>query len=78
MKAGLLFANGRAKAKENNFISEERIRRMIESRSLDEAVRILFEINYAGGMMVDPNDFYTILHEEERLLYEFMREVNPK
>lgn len=78
MKAGLLFANGRAKAKENNFISEERIRRMIESRSLDEAVRILFEINYAGGMMVEPNDFYTILHEEERLLYEFMREVTPK
>ncbi|HQC55201.1 MAG TPA: V-type ATPase subunit [Clostridia bacterium] len=78
MKEGLLFANGRAKAKENNFISEERIRRMQESKSLDEAVRILFEINYAGGMMVEPDDFYSILVEEERLLYEFMHECAPK
>lgn len=78
MKEGLIFANARAKAKEHNFISEERLRRMIEAKSLDEAVRILFEVNYAGGMIVDTNLFYSLLYEEEKILYEFIKEVTPE
>ncbi|NLT19110.1 MAG: V-type sodium ATPase subunit C [Firmicutes bacterium ADurb.Bin080] len=78
MKEGLIFANARAKAKEHNLISEERIKRMIEAPSLNEAVRILYEINYAGGMIAEGDDFYSILEEEKRLVNKFVREATPK
>lgn len=77
MKEGLIFANARAKAKEHNLISEERIKRMMECSSIEDAIRILYEINYAGGMIVEPSDFYALLHEEERLLTLFVKEACP-
>lgn len=77
MKEGLIFANARAKAKEYNLLSEERLHRMMEAKSLDEAVRILIETNYAGGMIVEGNNFYDLLREEERLVTQFVREVAP-
>ncbi len=77
MKEGLIFANARAKAKEHNLISEERVKRMMECSSVEDAIRILYEINYAGGMILETNDFYSLLHEEERLLTLFVKEVCP-
>lgn len=79
MKEGLIFANTRAKAKELNLFSEERLLRMMECSSLNDAVRILVEANYGGGTIVDDvNDFERILKEEQRLATEFVREVAPK
>ncbi|MFA7663739.1 MAG: V-type ATPase subunit [Clostridia bacterium] len=78
MKEGLIFANARAKAKEQNLISEERIKRMIEAPSLNDAIRILYEINYAGGMIAQGDDFYPILEEEKRLVNKFVLEVAPE
>lgn len=78
MKEGLIFANARAKAKERNLISEERLKRMIEVSSLEDAVRILYEINYAGGMIVEAKDFYSILDEEKRITNAFVKEVCPE
>lgn len=77
MKDGLIFANARAKAKELNLFTEERLHRMMESKTLDEAVRILIEVNYAGGMVTDANNFYDLLNEEERIVTSFVREVAP-
>lgn len=77
MKEGLIFANSRAKAKEMNLFSEERLLRMMECKNIDDAVRILIEVNYAGGMIVDGNDFYDLLIEEERIVTAFVREVAP-
>ncbi|MFA6867327.1 MAG: V-type ATPase subunit [Clostridia bacterium] len=78
MKQGLIFANARAKAKELNLFTEERLHRMIEATTLNDAVRILIEVNYAGGMVVDSKDFYALLKEEERLTCDFVRSVAPE
>ncbi len=78
MREGLIFANARAKAKEYNLLSEERLYRMMESKTLDEAVRVLIESNYAGGMVVGGKDFYNLLIEEEKITTQFVREVAPK
>lgn len=78
MKQGLIFANARAKAKELNLFTEERLHRMIEAPTLDDAVRILIEVNYAGGMVVDSKDFYELLKEEERLTSDFVTSVVPE
>lgn len=79
MKEGLIFANTRAKAKELNLFSEERLFRMMETDNLRDAVRILVEANYGGGTIVDDEkDFEKILQEEQRLVTEFVKEVAPE
>ena len=79
MKEGLIFANTRAKARENNLFSEERLQRMMECETLKDAVRILVEANYGGGMIVsDENDFENILQEEQKIVTDFIREVAPE
>lgn len=79
MKEGLIFANTRAKAKELNLFSEERLLRMMECSTLNDAVRILVEANYGGGTIVDdPNDFENILMAEQKLATDFVHEVAPE
>jgi len=78
MKEGLIFANARAKAKEMNLLSEERLHRMMECKNVSDAIRILIEVNYAGGMVVEDNNFYDLLAEEENIVTAFVREVAPE
>lgn len=78
MKEGLIFANARAKAKESNLFTHERLQRMMESKSLSDAIRILLEVNYAGGLVPDGEDFYALLSEEERIVTTFVRETVPE
>ena len=78
MKQGLIFASARAKAKENNLFTEEKLHRMMEAKTLDDAVRVLAEANYGGGMAVNNENFYDVLAEEENLATAFLRESAPK
>lgn len=79
MSEGLIFANARAKALEQNLFSEERLYRMTECEKLSDAVRILVEAGYAGGMILnDPADFEKMLLEEQKAVTDFVREVAPK
>lgn len=76
MKNGLIFANARAKALEQNLFSEDRLLRMMECATLDDAVKILLEANYAGGMVIDSStEFEKLLLEEQRLATDFVRSV---
>ena len=77
-KEGLIFANARAKSKENNLMSEERLHRISESKTVADAMRVLAEMNYAGGLSVEGEDFYSLLTEEERLATAFVTEAAPK
>lgn len=75
----LLFANARAKAKEGNLFSEERLFRMAEQTDIKDAVKILNEAGYGGGVLgTDPADYQTILDAEEAGLYAFINEVKPE
>lgn len=77
MKNGIIFANARAKAKEQNLFTEERLHRMTEAKSLEDAVRVLAEANYADGVNVNVNNFYEVLDAEEKLVTDFVREAVP-
>ena len=77
-KEGLIFANARAKSKENNLMTEERLHRIMESKTVEDAMRVLAEMNYAGGLAVEKDDFYSLLKEEERLATAFVLEAAPK
>ena len=77
-KEGLIFANARAKSKENGLMNEERLHRIMESKTVSDAMRVLAEMNYAGGMTPEGEDFYSLLKEEERLATAFVLEAAPK
>lgn len=78
MKEGLIFANARAKAKESNLFTKERLLRMMDAKSLNDAIRILLEVNYAGGLVPENDDFYSMLVEEEKIVTAFVRETAPE
>ncbi|MBR1746701.1 MAG: V-type ATPase subunit [Clostridia bacterium] len=78
MKEGLIFANARAKAKEGTLLSRDRLQRMTEAKTVESAVRILLEANYAGGMIPEEGDFYSLLTEEEKIVTAFVRETVPE
>ncbi len=78
MKDGLIFANARAKGKEGNLLSKERLMRMTEAKTVSDAMRVLLEVNYAAAFIPEKDDFYSLLDEEERLTAAFVREAAPK
>ena len=78
MKQGLIFANSCAKAKETGLFSEERLYRMIEAKTFDDALRVLAEVNYGGGINVNKDNFHEALKEEERIASAFVRECAPE
>ena len=78
MKDGMIFASARAKAKELNLFTEERLHRMMESKTIEDAVRLLAEVNYAGGMPIDKDNFYEALVEEEKQATDFVKSCAPK
>ena len=62
----LEFANGRIKSLERNLLTSDKIVRMIDSADLSEAVRILAEVNYGGGLVLEnPRLFDKLLAQEE-------------
>lgn len=76
--ASLVYSNARVKSMENTFLSQDKITRICYSKDLDEAVHIVYESNYAGGMILDnPYSYEVVLGEEYRLIAEFLREAMP-
>ena len=65
MREDLLFANAVVKAKEEGLFSSERLNRMLDCTRVEDAVRILVEAGYGGGMILDdPYRFEKILKAE--------------
>ncbi len=76
--SSLEFANARVKSLENNLLTTDKIIRMVDCATLDEAVKILAESNYGGGIGIDnPRNFDRILNAEEKSVTEFVKEVMP-
>ncbi len=72
----LQFANGRIKSLENNLLNADKITRMLDCPTLEEAVKILAESNYGGGAGIDnPKNFDRVLESEERNVTDFIRSL---
>lgn len=72
------FANARIKALEKNLLTKERLTRLIDCSDLSEALRILAEVNYGGGLVLDNPLLYDILlKEEEKKVTELVSSLIP-
>lgn len=76
--ASLVYSNARVKAMENSLLSHDKITRISYSTDIAAAVHVLYESNYAGGLMVDnPYAYERLLGEEYRIIADFLREAMP-
>ena len=79
MQGSLLYATSRIKAQENNLITDERLTRMIDSQSYEDAVKILLECNYGEGMALNSfSDYDDLLNAEKNAVTNLIREIAPK
>ena len=73
-----IYANARASALWNGLLGKERLLRMAESDGVEEAVKILSEVNFGGEAETDSaSDFEPRIRSEEEKLADFVRETSP-
>lgn len=77
-KQSIEFANARIKALEKNLLTKERITRLLDCSELSDALRILSEVNYGGGILLDnPLLFDILLKEEEKRVTSLVISLMP-
>ena len=75
--ANAIYSNARAKALENTLLTKDRLNRMVESVSADEAVKILYEVNFGDGLIIDgAPEFERLIQAEEKKFIFFIKEVS--
>lgn len=73
-----IYANARAEAQEKTLLGRERFKRMIESGSAREAIKILKEVNFGNGVVIDrAKDFEKLITGEEDKFINFIKETAP-
>ena len=73
-----VYSNARARSLEKSLLGAERINRMIDSGDPAEAMKILAEVNFGGGIAVaSANDFEILTNAEEKNLIAFIKEACP-
>ena len=76
--ANAVFAGGRASALQNYLLGEERINRMVDATSFDDALKVLMEINFGDGFSIStPMQFEKLISIEEEKLYSFIKSTSP-
>lgn len=69
-----LFANARAKSLEKFLVGKEKFLRMIDSEDADEALKILSEVNFGGGVSISSaTEFEKLIDFEEEKLFDFIK-----
>lgn len=73
-----LFSTARVRSVEKNMLTRERAEKMIDSKSTEDALRVLDDINYGNGIeSLDPNKYEELLTEEHKKTYDFITSMAP-
>lgn len=74
-----LFSTARVRSVEKNMLSKERAEKMIDAKTIDDALRILYECEYGNGKdQVAAKDFEELLTEEHKKTYNFIMSIAPE
>jgi sugar/nucleoside kinase (ribokinase family) len=70
----LVFVNARAKALGASLLGKDRLNRMLECDGAEEALKILYEVNFGGGLQINSAvDFERLIDAENDALNAFLR-----
>lgn len=73
-----LFSTARVRSVEKNMLTRERAEKMIDSKSTEDALRVLDDINYGNGIeSLDHNKYEELLTEEHKKTYDFITSMAP-
>ncbi len=79
MGADYIFACARVRANEKNLLTHDRLNIMAESKTPEDAMKMLQEAQYGdGGEVQRPSSYERLLLQEIEKLYRLMKEVAPK
>jgi len=74
-----LFSTARVRSVEKNMLTRERAEKMIDAKTIEDALRVLDDINYAYGIeAVAPNNYEELLTGEHKKTYDFITSVAPE
>ncbi len=72
-----LYASGRIRALEGKLLNRERARRMIESRTAEEAFRVLADCGYETPPLHTPEELDRLLVQEQRRFFDMISDMIP-
>lgn len=73
-----LYSTSRVRSIEKHMLTHERAEKMIDAKTIEDALRVLDDCYYGNGNeMVDPNDYEILLSEEHKKTYDFIRSIAP-
>ena len=73
--SNLIYANARAKALSKNLLGEDRLNRMVDAPTAEDAIKILSEVNFGDGISVDSAiDFEKLIDAEQKKFFAFLKE----
>ncbi|MPM50372.1 V-type sodium ATPase subunit C [bioreactor metagenome] len=73
-----IFATARVRSVEKNLLTREKITKMIDSKTADEALKVLSECHYSDeNAEVSGGDFEILLVKAQKELNEFIKKISP-
>jgi len=76
--ADYIFACARVRGAEKYLLGKDKLGIMVESKTMEDALKILQEAQYGSeGEIVQPENYERLLGQETAKLYSFMKEVAP-
>jgi V/A-type H+-transporting ATPase subunit C len=76
-----LFSTARVRSVEKYMLSREKAEKMIDAKTNQDALGVLFECNYGMGMendKISPNNYDFLLTEEHKRTYQFITSIAPE
>lgn len=74
-----LFSTARVRSVEKNMITRERAEKMIDAKTIEDALKVLDDINYGyGNEAVNANSYENLLSDEHKKTYDFITSIAPE
>lgn len=74
-----LFSTALVRSVEKNMLSRERVEKMIDARTVEDALKVLYDCEYGNAKeQITPRDFEKLLEEEHKKTYDFIMSIAPE
>lgn len=71
------YASAVIRSKERNLLSRDKVEKMLDSKTPEEALRVLQELGYGDGVELPVEEFEELLKLEQKSAYELVRAIMP-
>jgi V/A-type H+/Na+-transporting ATPase subunit C len=74
-----LFSTARVRSVEKNMLTRDRLEKMIDAKSIDDALKVLYDCEYGKtNEQIKAKDFESLLTDEHKKAYDFIMSIAPE